>query len=171
MYLKSTLPCSTVGLNSAFGKGAGSVCALISSAASLRLDTGYMSIPSTYAASAAFSLGRIIRFTPRCCASIVIGRTPRAARTLPSRPSSPMNTVSSQPRMDTSPETAISAIAIGRSYMAFSLRTSAGARFITILSEGKSNPLFTTAARTLSLDSLTARTGSPTMFHCGIPGE
>ena len=50
-----------------------------------------------------------------------------------------------------------------------SLRISAGAKFITIRRMGNSNPVLRMAARTLSLASLTAAVGKPTISKQGKP--
>ena len=60
---------------------------------------------------------------------------------------------------------------IGRSYSVPDFFVLAGARFSVMRLTGNLNPLFLIAARTRSLASLTAASGSPTMSNAGSPLE
>ena len=61
--------------------------------------------------------------------------------------------------------------AIGKSNNPPSFFISAGARFTVIFFVGKSKPEFFTADTTLSLDSLTAVSGRPTIEKIGSPDD
>lgn len=89
-------------------------------------------MPSTTAASFAFSFGTIIFLIPKFFASILIGRIPFTLFTLPSSESSPTNTVSSIFFSDISPKLINIPIAIGRSKNEPSFLVFAGAKFTTI---------------------------------------
>src|SRR5262252_11230343 len=69
----------------------------------------------------------------------------------------------------TAPMAARMPSAMGRSKEAPSLRTSAGARFTVMRSEGKGKPALRMAVRTRSRLSRTAESGSPTVVNAGSP--
>ena len=88
---------------------------------------------------------------------------------LPSRDNSPIN---AKPFNFSSLRTSSSMskpIAIGRSKFEPSFFRSAGARLITTFFAGKVNPEFLIAERTLSLASLIAASGNPTIEKAGKP--
>ncbi len=72
-------------------------------------------IDGTRAASAAFCTGTTARPKPAPAAAAIDGRTPGTGRILPSRPSSPRNTVPASPSLGTTPAADKIAIAMARS--------------------------------------------------------
>ena len=70
----------------------------------------------------------------------------------------------------TAPVAARMPSAIGRSNEVPSLRTSAGARFTVMRSDGKAKPALRMAVRTRSRLSRTAESGRPTVVNAGKPG-
>ena len=124
-------------------------------------------MPSTMEASLLDSLGRIILLMPLAFASTAIGSPPRTERSLPSRASSPRRIVSANKSCLTIPSDASMPTAIGKSKELPSFLISAGARLIVIRVRGKAYPQFLIAASTLSRDSLTALSGSPTIVNAG----
>ena len=108
-------------------------CPLSSAATCCNEPTGITSIPSTTAASTAFSSGTYIRRNPRSRASAVMGNTPFTPRTSPLSESSPTNATSSSDSGITCCIAAKIATAIGKSNPEPSLRRSAGARLTTHL--------------------------------------
>ena len=109
------------------------------------------------------------RFLPASLAAMTIGRTPLTGRTVPSNASSPIPTASSKLSRCNVPPAASIPIAIAKSSPAPSFFKSAGAKFTVILRNGNSSPEFFRAGRTLSLDSLTACVGKPTISYAGKP--
>ena len=101
-------------------------------------------------------------------AEIKRGSTPFTPRSFPSSPNSPTRIKSFNLGICT--ELALSmATAMARSRCAPSFFTSAGARLTVIIEMGNFFPLFFIAERTLSLDSFTAVSGSPTISNLGSP--
>ncbi len=96
---------------------------------------------------------------------------PGTCRNDPLSPSSPQKAIPSVQAGLSSPVATRSPTAIGRSRPAPPLRRPDGARLIVTLLSGQLIPLDKTAARTLSRDSRTAASGSPTMVKPGSPFE
>jgi len=138
---------------------------------SVILFTGKTFNPFTTAASSAFAAGSIRFSTPEFNAPIAIGRTPFTDLVSPSRDNSPIKAYFSISRNSqfTCPVDIRIPRAMGRSNTDPSFFLSAGAMFIVIRLTGNSNPVFFIAALTLSFDSLTATSASPTMSNAGIP--
>ena len=108
-------------------------------------------------------MGRTNPLIPASLTPTAIGSAPLTGLRVPSNESSPKRARSSSLPVDTCPEAASIPTAIGRSKAEPSFLTSAGARFTVILRRGKRKPEFFMAAATLSLLSLTAPSGSPTV--------
>ena len=125
-------------------------------------------MPSTIEASFDESTGSIILLIPFFFASTAIGNAPFTCLNLPSRESSPKNTVLLKLFSIIISVAERSPIAIGRSKALPSFFISAGAKLTVIFFVGNFNPLFFIAAVTLSLLSLTALSGNPTIVKPGI---
>ena len=127
-----------------------------------------MFISPPHAASGPFTAGQI---NPICLATapIAADRTPLTPVMVPSNASSPMTIIPSTLSDGTAPIATSNPSAIGRSKCDPSLIRSAGARLTAIRFGGNDNPSEDKAARTLSLDSLTALSASPTIAIFGRP--
>ena len=101
--------------------------------------------------------------------SKIIGTAPLTPFNSPFKESSPNTIYSSNDFSSICPDTINIPSAIGRSRRLPIFFTSAGAKFIVILPNGNSYPLFTIANLTLSLDSLIDVSGNPTILKLGIP--
>ena len=130
-----------------------------------------ISIPSTSDASTTFSLGRKTFLNPFSFAAFVMGRIPFIGLISPFRASSPITIASSSLSKETWFEAARSAMAIGKSKFEPCFFNSAGARFTVFFSMGYLSPLFLMAERTLSLDSWTEMSPSPTILNEESPRE
>ncbi len=100
---------------------------------------------------------------------MAIGNIPFTGLKSPFRASSPMNAVFSSFDWSSIPEEDRIPTAIGRSYSVPTFSMSAGARFTVIFFTGNFIPMFSIADFTLSLLSLTAVSGNPTVINCGSP--
>jgi len=122
-------------------------------------------------ASLPFSCGTIMFAIFSLRASIAVGKIPRTLFILPSSDNSP----AIRKLLIVSFFMIFNAVripnAMGRSKDEPSFLTSAGARFIVILSLGNSNPAFLIADLTLSLLSFTEVSGRPTILKAGRPKE
>ncbi len=104
-----------------------------------------------------------------CFASIAIERQPLMGRMVPFSESSPDMMKFLMDSCDMISSQISIAIAMGRSKAAPSFLRAAGARFTVIGRSGNANPMFLSAARTLSLLSFTEASGKPTIEKCGTP--
>lgn len=102
----------------------------------------------TTAASVALASGTIIPLKPSSRALMAIGRAPEMGRMVPSRLSSPMMSQPARGAAGILPSPARRAMAIGRSKAAPSLRTSAGARLMTVRLRRTSKPAWAVAVDT-----------------------
>jgi len=130
-----------------------------------------MEIPSTTAASIAFSSGKKMPFNPCCTAMIAAGKAPFIGLITPSSDNSPSTRLAAYDSGDINPVAPSIPRAIGRSKALPSFFMSAGARLTVILSEGNSYPEFFMEALTLSLLSRTAPSARPTVEKAGSPRE
>ena len=121
-------------------------------------------MPSTTAASAAFSAGSTTRRSPSERARTATGSTPRTGLSEPSSDSSPTNIVPATAPASMRPIAARIPTAIGRSKPDPSLRRSAGARLTTTFLPDIRSPEFSNAARMRCSLSFTALSGSPTRY-------
>ena len=124
--------------------------------------------PRTSAASRTSQSGTTMPSGPAASARAII---PGTWRNEPLSPSSPQK---ERPSVDaglSSPAATSRPTAMGRSRPAPPFRTPEGARLMTVLRRGHDSPLDRMAARTLSRDSRTAASGSPTMVNPGRPLE
>ena len=123
---------------------------------------------SANAASSALSSG-IINWL--CCLPLAsaVGNTPDTFLKRPSRASSPIISYWLISFTGTCPDAINMPIAIGRSNRPPVFGISAGAKFTVIRLAGNSNPELIIAPRTLSLLSLTAVSGKPTVEKAGKP--
>ena len=121
-----------------------------------------------HAASAPFWAGQTRCRSP-AFACRAAGRIPVTWRTEPSRDNSPSNICSLKQSDGNTPIAVSKPIAIGKSKWAPSLSKSAGDRFTAIRLAGNASPREERAARTRSLDSATALSGSPTIAIAGRP--
>lgn len=112
-----------------------------------------------------------ISFFPASFALIIIGRIPLTPLIIPSSANSPTKFLSQIASVCNCPLLHNIPTAIGKSSPEPSFFKSAGARLTVIRVVGNLNPEFFKAARTLSLDSLTAVSGSPTSSNAGRPFE
>ena len=134
-----------------------------------RLPNPYTGIPSTTAASFAFSWESMIPFNFADLALIAIDRVPLTGLILPSRESSPDMRYPLAVSGLIMPSAITMPSAIGRSNADPSFFILAGARLTVICFKGKLKPVFLRAVLTLSLLSLTAASGNPTVEKCGRP--
>ena len=100
-----------------------------------------------------------------------MGSAPRTGRSVPSSESSPMMAVPARDSAGILPMQAIIVSAMGRSKAGPSFFRSAGARLTVMRWSGNPMPLFFSAARTRSRDSLTAASGRPTTSNEGMPKD
>ena len=98
-----------------------------------------------------------------------MGSKPLTGLNLPSKESSPIAQILLILFFSIFPEAAKMPKAMGKSKSPPSFFISAGAKFTVIFLTGKSKPEFFIAATTLSLASLTAVSGSPTIEKTGNP--
>src|SRR5690606_29545479 len=104
-------------------------------------------------------------------AALTTGKIPLIPRNSPPKANSPTNSVLRNRSLLTCSEAAKTPIAIGKSYRPPPFGMSAGDKLMVMRCGGNSKPLFIIAARTRSLDSLTAVSGIPTIDKLGNPGE
>ena len=126
-------------------------------------------MPFTKDASSAFDLGSMISFLSKSFNFTTIGRTPLRCFTFPSSESSPHITLFLTDSWLNMPFVTRIPMAIGRSNPGPPFFILAGARFTVILFGGNSKPEFFIAAFILSLLSLIAVSGSPTIEKPGSP--
>ena len=139
------------------------------SAASRKFFTANTLIPSTTAASAAFSTGTRMALRPAARAASVMGRTPRTRRTAPDRASSPIIQARSSRSGLMSFSAASMPMAIGRSKLGPSFLILAGARLMVTRPCGGVKPELIRAVVTRCSLSLTAVSGRPTISVFGSP--
>ncbi len=137
----------------------------------LRLRTPRTETPGTRDASATVFSGTTTWRYPASAAARTAGRTPRTGRTRPSSPSSPIMTRSDSSRGSIRSAAPSTAQATARSNPLPPLGTEAGLRPTVSFFCGHSPPEFTTAARTLSRDSIKLLSGSPTSAKAATPGS
>ena len=128
-----------------------------------RWRTLTISICPTAIPSAAFSSGRKHRFHPAFQSADTKDRTPRTGLTLPSSPSSPINTEFSKTFGSVIPYAVSTATATGRSKAVPSLRISAGDRLMVIFLGVREKPEFFRAVLTRSSASFTSEARYPTI--------
>ena len=142
------------------------------SAASRSVSTPITSMPSTTLASRTFPRGTTIALQPMRRISITIGSIPLTGRTTPESASSPTSACPSRRATGILPTDARSETAMGRSYIAPSFLTSAGARFtVTSYSCFSEKPELPIAVGMRSFASLTAASGRPTMANELVPSD
>lgn len=132
---------------------------------SARLAKAFTVAWGTSAASPSFPAATTNRVCPAFTPAITAGSTPLTGRSLPSSPTSAMNTVSSQPR--TSPAAASAAITIARSKLEPRLCRDAGMRFTVIFRRLRGSPAFRAAALIRSRASFSDASGSPRITKAG----
>ncbi len=133
-----------------------------------RLGAAITSISPAQAASPPQPAGQMTP-RPRLAAASAASNTPATLVSEPSSDSSPSTVYSPSSSAGRTSIAANRANAIGRSKWLPSLTTSAGARLTVIRLGGRARPRAPRAARTLSRDSATALSGSPTTVNAGNP--
>ena len=151
------------------GGGSGRQRPRASSTSRRRSGTARTSMPSTRAASEAFSTGTISRSKPARRAPAAMATAPRTGRRAPLSDSSPTAAQRSSSAPASCPLADRSATASARSKLGPALRRSAGARLAVSRCWGNWRPEFSVAARTRSRASRTAASGRPTTVKPGSP--